>query len=243
MGRLGSQDLFEELAQPYIKSGLLSRNGLFATNAAISSMAADEGHPRLALEHAFRVLAPYRIFTQSHLRRSLENDPAFAEILEQVGWSIENLWQVISDTALLKRPLDEPWQELQTAIRRLLYRFYYTSDERQAAAHREAMTFVQIWADRQTGKEQVIGLVEAIWHQAAMLRLSQPSDLEESLIESATKLSRALESSSAYTESELRRYAARRMRDDDELQEAVSGVAGLYDRLLEIVETAPGNLS
>lgn len=243
MERLGSQDLFEELAQPYIKSGLLSRQSLFTTNAAIWPTADGRGHPRLALEHAFRVLAPYRIFTQSHLRRSLETDPAFADALEQVGWSVENLWQVISDTSLLRRPLDEPWQELQAAIRRLLYRYYYTSEERQAAAHREARTFVQIWADRQNGKEQVIGLVEAIWHEAAMLRLSQPSELEESLIESATKLSRALESSSAYTESELRRYAVHRMRDDDELQEAVSGVAGLYDRLLEIVESAPGNLS
>jgi hypothetical protein len=237
--RLETQQLFEELAQPYIKAGLLSRESLFSWNGGRRPHpGGSRGYPRLALEHAFRVLAPYRIFTQSQLRHYHDNDPSFAAALRQSDWLIEDVWRAISGTALLKRPLDEPWQELHAAIRRLLYRYYFTSDPRRAEAHREAGEFVRVWADKQSGKEQVIGLVEALWHEAVMLRLSQPDDMEQSLIESARKLSQMLGDSSAYSVEELRTYAAERMRNDEELQDAVSNVEGLFNKLVTTVESA-----
>jgi hypothetical protein len=244
MERLDSQEPFEELARPYIMADLLSPRSLFERNGNPSSLpSGGSGERRLALEHAFRVLAPYRFFTLSHLSHCLESDPGFAEVVRQAGWSGQDLLEAIGDTALLEQPLNEPWQELHASIRRLLYRYYFKSAEQQVAAHRDAMNFVWIWSGRQSGREQVVGLVEALWHQAEMLRLSEPAELESGLTESARKLAEELAHSSAFTASELRRYAVRRMQADGELEQATSGVHGLFDRLVTIVRSVPGALT
>jgi len=242
MERLDSQELFEELARPYIMADLLSPHSLFERNGSPSSLPlGGSGQPRLALEHAFRVLAPYRFFTLSHLTHCMGSDPGFADAVQQTGWSVQDLLQAISDTALLEQPLNEPWQELHASIRRLLYRYYFKSDEKRVAAHRDAMDFVRIWSGRQSGREQVIGLVEALWHQAVMLSLSEPKEMESSLTESAHKLAGQLAHSESFTASELRRYAVRRIRGDGELQQATSSVNGLFGRLVAIVGSASGS--
>lgn len=242
MERLDSQELFEELTRPYIMADLLSPHSLFERNGSPGSLpSGGSGQPRLALEHAFRVLAPYRFFTLSHLTHCMGSDLGFADAVQQTGWSVQDLLQAISDTALLEQPLNEPWQELHASIRRLLYRYYFKSDEQRVAAHRDAMDFVRIWSGRQSGREQVIGLVEALWHQAVMLSLSEPTEMESSLTESARKLAGQLAHSESFTASELRRYAVRRMREDGELQQATSSVNGLFDRLVAIVGSASGS--
>jgi hypothetical protein len=242
MERLDSQELFEELARPYVMADLLSPDSLFGRSGSPSPLPSNgSGQPRLALEHAFRVLAPYRFFTLSHLTHCLGSDPGFAAAVQKTGWSVQDLLQAISDTALLEQPLNEPWQELHASIRRLLYRYYFKSDEQQVAAHRDAMDFVRIWSGRQSGREQVIGLVEALWHQAVMLSLSEPAELESSLTESARKLAAELANSESFTAAELRRYAVRRMREDGELQQATDSVNGLFDRLVAIVGSASGS--
>ena len=242
MERLDSQELFEELARPYIMADLLSPHSLFERNGSPSSLpSGGSGQPRLALEHAFRVLAPYRFFTLSHLTHCVGSDPGFADAVQHAGWSEQDLLQAISDTALLEQPLNEPWQELHPSIRRLLYRYYFRSDEQRVAAHRDAMDFIRIWSGRQSGREQVIGLVEALWHQAVMLSLSEPTELESSLAESGRKLAGQLAHSESFTAAELRRYAVRRMREDGELQQATSSVNGLFDRLVAIVGSAWGS--
>jgi TIR domain len=231
MERLESQELFEELTDPYIREGLLTRDSLLPE----SQGQADE--PLHALEQAYRILAPYRLFTQSHLRHHFESDLAFSTALTGQRWSMADLWRAISGTALLSRPLNEPWQEIHPAIRRLLHRHYYKSNEQRAEAHSEARKFVEIWADKQAGKEQVIGLVECLWHEATVLRLRNRAEMEQRLSESARTLSKALAASSAYTLDELRDYASERMRNDEELEEAVSNVDGLFARLINIVVT------
>lgn len=242
MERLDSQELFEELARPYVMADLLSPHSLFELTGNRGSLpAGGSAQPRLALEHAFRVLAPYRFFTLSHLTHCMSSDPGFAGAVQQAGWSEQDLLQAISDTALLEQPLNEPWQELHASIRRLLYRYYFKSAEQRVAAHRDAMAFVRIWSGKQSGREQVIGLVEALWHQAVMLSLSDPAEMGSSLTESARKLAGQLEHSESFTAAELRRYAVRRIRDDGELQQAVSGVHGLFDRLIAIVGSASGS--
>ena len=62
------------------------------------------------------------MFTMSHLRHHLEADAAFGSMLRDLGWSADDLWAAVSNAALLTRPLDEPWQEIHPAIRRLLFR-------------------------------------------------------------------------------------------------------------------------
>ncbi len=233
MERLASQELFDQLTEHYIRQELLTQDSL---------LPGDEGTtdgPLTVLEQAYRVLAPFRLFTQSHLRYYFEMDSAFRAAMENQQWSMEDLWKAISGTALLVRPLNEPWKEIHTPIRRLLHRHYYKTDDKRATAHSEARKFVEIWVDQQSGKEQVIGLIECLWHEATALRLRQPAELDQQLRASAAMLSQGLRESPAYTKEELRGYAVDRMRDDAEFQEAVGIAPGLFPRLVEIVLNPP----
>lgn len=228
MHRLSSRPVFAELACPYIRDTLLTQESLIPAGYRQPG----ELH---ALLQAFRVLAPYRLFTQSHLRHHLDSDLAFSQAIASLSWSMEDLWQAISRTTLLMRPLDEPWQAICPAIRRLLYRYCYQTPESCRAAHREAGKVVDAWTVEQVGKEQVVGLIESLWHEAALLRLSEPESLRASMCESAGALVRALRGSAAYTTDELRDYAARKLADDGELQEAIRRSAGLLSALIGIV--------
>jgi hypothetical protein len=234
--RLREQELFEELAQPYIEHDLLAPESLLPSSRGIPPAEnPSTEQARDVLERSFRALAPYRFFTQSHLRYLIEADPGLNKALEDLDWSTADLWRAISATALLTRPLDEPWQELYPAIRRLLYRYFYKSNEDRVAVHRDAGKFVEVWADKQSGKEQVIGLVECLWHEAMALNLTGPQEMDAVLSEFAVKLREGLRPSAAYAIDELRLYAASRMKDDEEFQDAVRGVKGLFPRLIAIV--------
>jgi hypothetical protein len=229
MERLEGYEFFEAFANPYI------HNVLLADDSLLASRDQRPDGTRHVLEQALRFLVPYRLFTQSHLRYHLAEDPFFAAAVRAVGWSEEDLWRALSGTALLQRPLDEPWQEIHSAIRRLLYRYYYRSEEQRADVHRGARKFVQVWVDKQYGKEQVIGLVEGLWHEASFLRLTRSAETESILSEFAKKLSQALRPSAAYTATELRAYAADRITQDEEFQAVVDNIAGLTERLAEII--------
>jgi len=230
--RLEGAEVFTRLAGPYVDGGLLTRDSLFPLFPH-GSPVSDE---RLrVVEMAVRRLARYRFFTQSHLRDHLDQDGSFQQALEDARWSIEDLWDAVSSTALLKRPLDEPWQEFHAAIRRLLFRYFYTSPGERVEAHGEARKLVEKWVARQSGKEQVIGIVECLWHQASALCLVNSAMLHDELINSAEELSEDLRRSGAYTVSELRSYAAGRIADDDELRETLSRADGLTERLIRII--------
>ena len=228
LARLDSPELFDELTNPYIRQGLLTQESLFPEDRQSAGSLA-------ALEHAYRVLAPFRLFTRSHLKHYVESDAGFRAALQDQQWSMEDLWAAISKTALLRRPFNEPWKQIQTAIRRLLYRHYYKSADQRAQAHSEARKFIEVWADRQSGKEQAIGLIECLWHEAMALRLRQPAEIEQRLCESARLLSGEIHESSAYAPDELRRFAADQLQEDAEFQEAVRDVPSLFFRLVAII--------
>ena len=234
--RLDQIEVFEEIAHPYVMGDLLSSDSLFPLSQEPRNT--PEAELRHAvLERTFRILAPYRLFTQSHLRHYIDSDADFNGSLQDLDWTVQDLWQSVSDTALLKRPPNEIWQELHKAIRRLLFRYYYSSRDERAEAHHEARAFMKVWADKQVGKEQVMGLAECMWHEASELDLygTDASDMERALSESAQKLSMALTESSAYSLPEVRNFAANVIRNDVELQEIISHIDRLSERLAAIV--------
>ena len=232
--RLNSPQLFKKIIEPYIRKQLLAHDSLLPGEEDQS----EEPEKLTALRDALRALVPYRFFTLAHVYHHLDIDRSLGDALKDARWSVEDLWQAVADMALLYRPLDEPWHEIHAAIRRLLYSYFYAPDER-ADAHRRARDFTMNWADNQTGQDQIIGMVECIWHEAARLRLSDAAKMGEDLPEFVRKLSFAIRPS-AYTETELRAYAAQRMRNDDELQREVAGIDGLFDQLVEAV-LVPGS--
>jgi hypothetical protein len=230
IGRLDNPQLFSKLVTPYIRNQLLVPESLLPSG---------EGQPEKVAQRlrvllgALRALVPYRFFTLYHIRHHLDDDPSFKDALNDADWSIEDLWQAISDMALLYRPIDEAWQEIHPVIRRLLYRYFYAPDER-AEAHLRARAFTKAWADQLTGKEQVIVMVESIWHEAVRLRLSSGAEMEKDLVRLARTQSLAVRSS-FNSVPELRNYAAKRMRNDDELQREVADAEGLFDELVHVV--------
>lgn len=228
--RLEDPRRFEELAVPYIQHELL-------TSASLLPASQGDSHAQMqALVQSYRVLTLYRLFTQSHLRHYLESDDEFRATLAAAGWVLQDLWRAIGETALLRRPLNEPWQEIHAAIRRLLYRYFYRTDDERKQAHSEARLFVELWADGQVGTEQVIGMVECLWHESIAAGPPNPAEMERRLTESARKLSGSLRESSAFTLPELRTFVVERMTNDEELREAVRGVSGLFGRLIKIAE-------
>jgi hypothetical protein len=230
--RLEDSERFNELAVPYVRKELLTSASLLPDSHGRTQK------PLQALVQTYQVLVPYRLFTQSHLRYHRDLNKEFRDALDAADWSITDLWAAISATTLMKRPSNELWKEIHPAIRRLLYRYFYRSNEDRATVHDQARRFMAMWSDKQVGTEQCIGLVECLWHEANELSLRSPSDMEQKLAESARKLSSTLDESTAYTLDELRTFAAERMRDDVELGELMGG--GLLNQLMEIVRNPEG---
>lgn len=237
---LRSPEMFQYLASPYISGELLAKESLLSSLDRNGNPMTDERSAEAlsAIQHAYRVLAPFRLFTRSHVHHYLDSDPGFRDAVAARGWNAEDVWLAVSGTALLAR-LRELWKVVQPAIRRLLYRYHYPSDEACATVHSEARKIVEVWASQQTGKEQVAFLVECLWHEAMALRRGPASELEQRLLASAGSLSSHFRGSAAYDQDDLRIYAADQIGDDAELQHAVSLVPGLFDRLIEIVRHPP----
>lgn len=233
MERLQTRELFEEISYPYIKRKLLTPESLLPYGQR------QDDEPLRALVQAYRVLAPYRLFTQSHLRHHRENDDEFRVAMAATGWDMAGLWAAIDGTSLLRRPLSEPWQEIHGAIRRLLYRYFYRTDEKCAEVHNEAGKFVEVWTEGQTGKELARGLMECLWHESITLHRRDLADKKQALIQTAERLSRDIHESHAYMPPELRTFAVEQMHNDEEFQEAI-GDQEIFDRLVEIVATPGG---
>ena len=229
-GRQADRAVFDQIVSPYIEKSLLCQDGLMPG-------VRDRLEQRMgALEKAFRALAPYRLLTMSHLRHQLSEDQALSQAMEQAGWELEGLWDAISGTALLSRPLNEPWQALDGTVRRLLYRYFYVSDTDKITSQSRAREYLQEWVSGQTGPEQVIGVIECLWHEAEMLRLMSPGDMESTLCQSARDMFGSLRPSQILSETELRRFGVRRIREDDELAATLSISDGLLDKLTAIAE-------
>jgi transcriptional regulator with XRE-family HTH domain len=229
ISRLEEADVFESLAGPYIHDALLAPESLFprAVNVPPEQLA--------VIRSAVRYLVRYRLFTRSHVWDHMARDTEFRESLKSVGWTTEDLWGMLSGMALLKKPLDELWQEFHPAIRRLLFRYSYPSDEQRAAAHKSAQAFVVKWSDEQPPKEQVIGRIEGLWHAVSALRLSGAADIREQLITAARQAGAGLGESEIYTLSDLGAYAADRIARDAELLAALAHTDGLAAELNNVV--------
>ena len=232
LDRLNTQELFEELAEPYIRSELLSEDSLFPQGG-------DHLHDgRMALETALRALAPYRLITMSHVKYHLDADPELRQAASKAGLELETLWGALSGTALLLPLLNEPWHEVYAPIRRLLFRYFYSTDEARLAARRLAHQFVAIWTEKVNNTDQVRGVVECLWHEAALLQLEDPAAMATRLPESARALCDALQPSESSWE--LRRFALKLAMNDPELHGAIGRESELFDRLIGIIRPGVG---
>jgi hypothetical protein len=220
---------FDVVARPYIRDDLLSVESLLPFGG--HNLAETKG----LLERTLRVLVVYRLFTQSHLRYHVEADPGFQSALQAAGWSLNELWRAVSRTALLKRPLEELWQVIHPPIRRLLYRYYYRSDQARCKAHTAARRFYEGWIDRNAGKEQAVMLVECLWHETARMVIEQPSEVRSLLPRVATELAGDFIKSPIYEPVEFSEFVYQRLRGDEEFQMILHMYDGLFDEIVNSV--------
>jgi hypothetical protein len=223
---LPHSDLFREVTIPFLRGQFLSEASLFPGS--------DKTDPerRQVLDEAFRVLSSYRLFTQSHLRHHLRRDVRLRAGLEALGWAESDLYLAIEGTALLLQN-NEIWHQIHPAVRRLLHRYYYPTEEAQLEAHRRARDFVEDWAAKLAGPDQLIGFTECLWHEAAVLRITSPGELTERLCRSAEALGGSV-LDEMFSRSELRRALANRIARDDELAALVG------DGIGELIATVLG---
>jgi transcriptional regulator with XRE-family HTH domain len=213
--RLESAEVFESLAGPYIKNTLLAPQSLFPRVVKVPS------EQVTAIREAIRLLVRYRLFTRSHLRHHVETDEELRAALKRAGWQQDDLWVALSGMALLKKPLGEIWQEFHPAIRKLLFRHYYPSDQSRASAHEEARAYVAEWADAQLRKDRVVGRIEGLWHVVSALRLSRAKNFRQRVLVAAAEAGAKLDVTETYPLSDLSAYAANRITRDAEMQAAI----------------------
>jgi hypothetical protein len=231
---LDTPQLFADIAQPYVEKKLLSIESLVPEGGPDVDAVAE------VLSQALRLLTRYRILTQSHLAHHWDTDAEFGAVVTRGGWLPPDLWSAVSRTALLSRPLDEVWAAIHPPIRRLLFRYFHPTDAERGAAHREAAGYVEEWMASQRGKEACVGVVERLWHEASALLLERPGELDTELSATAERMLDFLQPSRAYGAEELRQFVAHRVMDDEELQDVLSGVPGLSDRLVAIILSSAG---
>lgn len=237
LDRPASDDMFRTLGYDFVRNRLLSSASLLPPG-----MPDPDGERRRVVEEALRLVVPYRIFGRSHLGQHVEPGCSLSQELGSVGWSLDDLWDALTRSALLGHPQKETWQVVQPAIRKLLFRYFYETDELRAGAQLEALRFDRPWSQGLIGSDQVAGLAECIWHEASALRIIDPGKFESSLLESATELISTLrpaeESEEVYSVDELRHQLAVKLRNDADLAGLLSGAVGVHDKLIRVVASA-----
>jgi hypothetical protein len=233
MENLESREVFDRLAGPYVEK-LLAPESLFPRD----DEAQDRSAQGDALRLAFRAVATYRLFTQSTLKHHLVLDTEFREKLASLDWTPSKLWQAIKETALLSRDSREVWEVIHPPIRRLLYRHFYLPDQHDDA-HRVARDFYkEWWGDNPVGTgDQVVAMVEWLWHEAVLLR-DRLKEMREVFLQTATILFEPFKPIRVYTSTELREVAIKRMTGDKEFREALAVAPGLFEELLDVIRRA-----
>jgi hypothetical protein len=230
LDRIGTQDLFNELAVPYVQETVLSIWSLLQAGG-------NELAPkRFVIERTLLHLSPHRLFTYALVQTIVGIHNSLEDDLLQLGWTIDDLWQAIDRTHLIQ-PADEIWRVMYPAIRRILFRFAYIDASVQADAHAKAEQFYSDQSNSvlvTAGKEQSVFFVERLWHKAESLRLRPMSDVVQQLEAFVDDLFVENIRPDGFTRQELVNYVCERALDDSELQEALDMIQpGLLRRLLQ----------
>lgn len=221
---------FDAVTGKYVKTELLTRDVLFPSG---------DGNvlAKKAVELALKVLVPYRLVTQSHLKFHYDDDQALRDAVSAAGWRLRDLWAALNSNSLLE-PRSGLWRVINPPIRRVLYRYYYRSDGDRITAHEEAKWCYQRWTVNEAGSEQVMMMKECLWHELCRQLLQQPSELRQALPEAAGQYAKAFLSSGLYDRREFVECVHELLIEDHEFQLTLHDHAGLFQEVLSAIDTA-----
>jgi hypothetical protein len=227
--RLEDPATFQEVAGRYIERDLLSATSLRGFGATRS----DE--EQAAIRYVLELLAPYRLLTTSHLSLHAK-ESQLAGMLVSLNWSVEQLWDAVTQVDLRQRPQSELWHAVHPPIRRLLYRHWYPGYDDRIETHQRAAEFLGTLVTGLHGSDRCKFFVECLWHRAQVLVLERAADLAHALLGFAGDLAAAhLGPDPLLGQTSLRKTAAQSMSTDQELADTLRHVPGLFDRLIDIV--------
>lgn len=103
---------------------------------------------------------------------------------------------------------------LSRPIRRLLFRHCYGDDTAQRQAHVNAERFYDTWAERLSGTDRGVALVERLWHLANALLPARPDDFPDVLLARAGDLARAFARPEGYSPAEFAEFVLSRLWHD-----------------------------
>jgi TIR domain len=226
---------FQRIAGTYVQQALLSPDSLRIGG----KLPTDE--EQTAIRRAIQLISPYRIITYSHVDHCAE-ERSLREAIQEIGWSVRDLWEAISGVDLLYRPQRDPWQTIYGPVRRLLSRYWRPDEASRREAHGEAAEFTLAFLSDQSGSDQWRVLLECLWHEAHALGVATlsipaalPAQSTDRLVRLAMGLAAGLKAEPDSVISERRKFAADCMRSDVEFAEDVDHVPGLYDRLVDAI--------
>lgn len=159
--------------------------------------------------------------------------------------------EAVSRTDVLLLPQSEPWDAIAPPLRRLLFRYWCGSADSRVRAHQDAREFLEAYVHDLAGAERAEAVIECLWHEAEVLRLSQNPSTTELLTTLAERLSPGLAGPvgpdgvmvSRFRDREVRKFADRQMREDEELMRAI-GDRALFETIRAImVQPDGGNMS
>lgn len=223
---------FGAVARSYIANDLLVEEDLLPANEEKSV------ERKALLERALRAIAPYRLFTLSHLNYHLADNREFTQDLAAAEWSMHELWEALGRTALIQ-PNEDMWNQLNPPIRRLLFRYYYPDPAARIHAHMNARRFYNGWIGRTSGIEWCVGLVECLWHDAAVLSHERPDELSRLFPVRAAELAMSFVGSVDRPMAELREYLYERLIGDSELATLLGSEKLILDLLAESAGRMP----
>jgi hypothetical protein len=222
---------FEAVTAKYVRNDLLTHDVLFPSGAGNLPAA------KKALELALAVLVPYRLITKSHLKFHHDKSEALQTGVTAAGWTVNELWTALNSTSLLD-PRMGLWRVINPPIRRVLYRFYYRTDDERITAHEDAKWCYRRWTVNEAGSEQVMMMKECLWHELCRQLLRRPSELRQALPEAAGQFAKEFLSSGLYDRQEFVECVHELLIEDHEFQLALHDHTGLFQEVLSAIDTA-----
>lgn len=214
-----SQALFTTLATPYAANHLLSAHSLLPSRPDSNLI-----EPRRALlERTLLGLSSYRCFTEKYLHKLIEENHGLTAELRQADWGLKDLWDALRNTYLVE-PSPDIMRKLYPAVRRLLFRYKYSTRIKQVEAHQGAIDFYDKTQMDLVGTDKAIILIERLWHQAEYQRLANPNPGLTSLFVFAWDLFKNGIQPNHHTDRDLAVLIDERLNNDTELQESLAEI-------------------
>ncbi|MEU4446166.1 TIR domain-containing protein [Actinosynnema sp. NPDC050801] len=223
---------FDAITRPYLRDHLLTAESLGVDRSP------DPVRASAVVQRALRHLVVHRLITRSHLRFYAERDPELIAQAAEVGWDLDQLWEVVHSTSLTHQFGYEMWYTISPPIRRLLFRSYYRTDRERAQAHATAVDLYRRWSGQPAYREVAVMAVECLWHEASWRLVEERGSVDRTLPQAAGALAAAFRDPRSETPWEVVDLVAALVEDDSDLRSALGEFDGLSEDVMGAMRKA-----